>query len=167
MARRSHRHAVCNLLRGMKAVKAPKILGALILTLFSVIASAEKPKQSISDLPTLSKLLIHHFDCTVGLVVAAGFNEATFVIDTVASQSPRGTATAKVDKDELIASASASMLNLDWKQNGKLIATSQMMIKNSPTEAFVLLLGDPADATAQGSVNCVAATYAEKKGGRQ
>jgi len=150
-------------------METAKILGAVALSLFAFAASAEKSKQSISDLPTLSKFLIRHFECTVGLVAQAGFDEAKFNIDSVSGQQARGGATAKVEKDELTASASASMLNLDWKREGKLIATSQMMIKNSPTEAFVLLLGDPSDETAQGSINCVAVTYAEKKkkGGQQ
>jgi len=124
-------------------------------------------EQSISDLPTFSAKLIHHFACTASLVTGEGIKEESFTFAPVGGQTPQGAVTAKVGNDSLEASGNSQMLNLDWKRSDKVIASAMMMIQKSPTGAFVLLLGDPADEGNQGSVNCVAVTYADladKKG---
>jgi len=66
--------------------------------------------------------------------------------------------------DEIQTSGNAQMLRLDWRRAGKPIASAMMMIKNSPTQAFVLLVGDPNDDGNQASVDCLATTFAEMKG---
>lgn len=134
----------------------------LTLSLFLAGPAAEA-KQSISDLPTLSKLLIHHFECTGLLVIAGSSKEEKFTFAPVGGQHPQGSAVVNVGDDTLETSGNSQMLNLDWKRSGKLIASSMMMIKKSPTEAYTLIVADPGNDGNQGSVMCLAVTYSDLK----
>jgi hypothetical protein len=144
----------------------------VVANAFAVISlqlfdSAHAGNQSIADLPTFNAKLIHHFACTALLVTGEGVGEETFSFAPVGGHAPNGRTTAKVGNDSLEASGNAQMLHLDWKRSDKVIASGMMMIQRSPTGAFVLLLGDPTNEGNQGSVNCVAVTYADlanKKG---
>ncbi len=150
-------------------MKKHLLLNLLAFTIGSLQAMtlAQAAGQSISDLPTFNAKLIHHFACTTSLVIGAGVKEEAFSFAPVGGQTPQGAATAQVGDDSLTASGNSQMLRLDWKRSEKLIASGMMMIQKSPTGAFVLLLADPSDEGNQGSVNCIAVTYAdlaEKKG---
>lgn len=146
-------------------MNATKFVATFSLVFLPLLASAgETARQSISDLPTLSKLLVHHLECTVILVAPEGVREENFFIANESGQEARGSAIAHLGSDELIAGASAQMLRLEWKRAGKRIGMSEMMIQKSPAAALVLLLADPGDEANQASVNCSAITFADRKG---
>jgi len=148
-----------------------KLMTRSLLTFLTVTAalpafaeSLTTVGQSARDLPRLSGYLIHHFDCKGSIVNSIGSKEETFSFAPVGGKDPRNGVTVSLGDDEIQTSGNAQMLRLDWRRAGKPIASAMMMIKNSPTQAFVLLVGDPNDDGNQASVDCLATTFAEMKG---
>ena len=136
---------------------------ALFLTSLSVRA-----ENRISDLPLLSSLLVHHFDCE-----ASVFNKSqapgsqngkfSFVPDPRPGKQPRGGTEVVLGADVLSVSANAQMLQLKWARNHSMVSSVVTMIRNSPTHAYVLITYDPMDEDNLANLSCVAVTFADQK----
>lgn len=132
----------------------------LIALLVPVVASA----QSITNLPEISKLMVHHFDCRVALLPASGdYKELNFQIDpnTAGHQQTDFTLTGGTDK--VVASANAQMIGVVWSRADQTIANAQAWVQKSTTQAIVLLVADPKDENSQVHLNCNAVTFDQVK----
>jgi hypothetical protein len=125
-------------------------------SLISVSAQA----QSISELPALSKLIVHHYDCRIALLPSSGASkELNFQISPNVSGHDSNDFILAQGADKIVASASAQMLQIVWTRNNQTVANAQAWIQNSATQALVLIVSDPADDSTQAHLNCSAVTF--------
>jgi|GEM_PF-4897680 len=132
----------------------------LIALLFPVVASA----QSITDLPEIAKLMVHHFDCRVAILPASGdAKELNFQIDPNVAGHQQTDFTLVSGADKVVASANAQMLAVVWTRGNDTIANSQAWVQKSTSQAMVLMVADPKDENNQVHLNCSAVTFDQVK----
>ena len=138
----------------------------MLATALILLVSLSAHTQSISSLPKLSGLMIHHFDCRAAILPGSGpSKELNFQISPNAGGHSGSDFTVAQGADSVDATANAQMLQLVWTRGGQPIAAAQTMIQLSPTQAYVLILIDPRDQSSQVHLGCNAVTFADVKRG--
>lgn len=122
--------------------------------------------QSITDLPALSKAMIHHYDCRAAILLASGASrELNFQISPKQVGHTSSDFTVAMGAEKVVASANAEMLGLVWTRNTQTIANAQAWAQNSTTQAFVLMVSDPQNDQSQVHLNCNGVTFDQVKAG--
>jgi hypothetical protein len=141
-------------------------LGFAVLFSALFFGSPSAQAESIGNLPALSKLLIHHFDCRVALLPASGAPKGLFFkISPHAAGHESSDFTLTQGADKIVASANAQMLGLVWTRGTQTVANAQAWVQKSTTQALVLMVLDPKDESTQVHLNCNAVTFDDVKGG--
>ena len=131
-----------------------------LAALFPAFAHA----QSISNLPQLSHVLIDHYDCRVAIIPSSGpSNELEFKISPMTSGHAQSDYTVSLGADKVVASANSQMISVFWTRGPQTIANSQAWVQNSTTQALVLIVVDPNDASSQVDMNCNGVTFDQVK----
>lgn len=144
-----------------------KRLAVAFFALFATVLFAISVRaQSISSLPVLSTLMIHHFDCRAAILPSGGQSKELFFqfSPNVAGHSGYDFTVAQ-GADKVVASVNAQMLQLVWTRGAQTVAGAQTMIQLSPTQAYVLIVTDPRDEGTQVHLGCNAVTFADFKRG--
>lgn len=136
-----------------------------LLSLFAILLSASVSQaQSIRDLPELSKILIHHYECRVAYIAPQGSGkELTFLMTPEASGHAAFEQILVAGENKIVASTNNQMLQIEWTRRNRAVASSQAMIQNSPTASFVLIVIDPENADSQAHLSCNGVSFAEIK----
>jgi hypothetical protein len=138
---------------------AMKLLIAFF-TLF-VLAPAVGQAASIRDLPRLSTQLTHHFECHLLVADKNDMKDADMRFDPQLAGHSTAETTLIFKSDQVVANVNSQTLEIKWARAGKPIASSMMMIQNSTTQAFVLIVRDPADDEIHADLNCTAIQYSD------
>ncbi len=134
------------------------------IAVFALLAPTFVFAQSISNLPGLSRVLVHHYDCRLAHLPSNGeAKETYFQVSPQVSGHSQTDFTLTHGADNVSASANAQMMSVVWSRNGKTVASSQAWVQNSTTQAFVLMVADPADEGNQVHMNCNAVTFDQVK----
>jgi hypothetical protein len=120
--------------------------------------------QSITNLPQLAKLMVHHYDCRAAILPSAGQpKELNFQISPQVAGHDQSDFTVAQGADKVVASANAQMLSIVWTRGSLTVANAQAWVQNSTTQALVLMVVDPKDENSQVHLNCNAVTFDQVK----
>jgi hypothetical protein len=121
---------------------------------------------SISDLPGLSKLIVHHYDCRVAILPSAGTpKELLFRMPPYVSGHQTTDYTLTLGTDKVVASANTQMIEVDWTRGNQTVADAQAWIQNTASMTQVLMVQDPKDPSSQVHLSCNGVTYEQWKAG--
>ncbi len=133
-----------------------------------LLVSISARSQSIKDLPALSSLIIHHFECRAAILPGTGTSkDFTFQFLPGAAGHSGSDYTVVNGADKVVATVNSQMLQIVWTRGSQVVADAQTMIQLSPTLAYVLIVTDPRDDSNQVHLGCNAVTYADLKRGQK
>lgn len=139
---------------------------ALLPCLFAFAASVSARAQSISDLPSLSKMIIQRYDCRIALLPSNGdAKELNFQISPNISGHQSSDFSISQGADKVVASANAQMLQVVWTRSNQTVANAQAWLQNSTTQSFVLIVADPKDESTQAHLSCNGVMFADALSG--